>query len=109
MNSKAIEKTRNGFKYDETLASNLKFSGHIRVWEVTHAQKMLPDGDVFDYWTVKDEYGARLGTIDKKLAESLVIAERYVVEGEVKIGKGGTFLNLKNASPLNGKDFTPID
>lgn len=109
MNSKAIEKTRNGFKYDETLASNLKFSGHIRVWEVTFSQKHKADGDLLDSWTIKDEYGARMGTLDRKLAESLVIAERYVVTGEIKIGKGGIFLNLKSAIPLNGADFTPIN
>lgn len=105
MNTAYIQNTQHGFRRNDTLASNLKFSGHIRIWEIVKSQKFLPDGDTFDYWVVKDEFGARLTTVDEKLAQSLIIAERYAVSGEIKIGKGGTFLNLKAATPLNGKDF----
>ena len=107
MNTHIIRDNYAGFRRNDTLASNLKFSGHIRVWEVSHSQKQLHDGDVYDYWVIKDEFGARMSTNSRKLAESLSINERYVVTGEIKIGKGGTFLNLKDATPLNGADFRP--
>lgn len=105
MNTRYIQNTKHGFKIDDTLASNLKFSGYIRVWEIVKSQKFLPDGDTFEYWVIKDEFGARLTTVNEILADSLVIAERYEVSGEIKIGKGGTFLNLKAARILNGGNF----
>lgn len=108
MNTHYIQNTQHGFRRNDTLASNLKFSGHIRIWEIVKSQKFLPDGDTFDYWVIKDEFGARLTCIDEKLANSLVIAERYEVRGEIKIGKGGTFLNLKSANPLNGGNFQEV-
>ena len=105
MNSKMIVNHQSGFRKNDTLASNLKFSGYIRVWEISQSQKILHDGDTYEYWVIKDEFGARLTTSNKKLADELVISERYAVSGEIKIGKGGTFLNLKEAVVLNGKNF----
>lgn len=75
------------------------------VWEKDRVEKHASEGD-YEYWVIKDEYGARMTCHDKALADSLHVAGRYVVKGEVKIGKGGTFLNLKEAEILNGKDFT---
>lgn len=74
------------------------------VWEKDKVVKYASDGE-FEYWVIKDEYGARLTCHDEKLADFLHIAERYAVTGEIKIGKGGTFLNIKTAEVLNGKDF----
>lgn len=101
MNDAAIRSTRAGFRYDETLATRLQFSGIIRLWEKDHIQKDTPQGPI-EYWALKDEYGARMTCFDETLATSLVIGERYEVRGDIKIGKGGIFLNLKKATPMNG-------
>ena len=95
---------RGGFKINDTLASNLTFSGVIRVWEVSKITKCTVDGD-FDYWSIRDEYGARMTCYDERLSGSLLCGERYEVKGEVKIGKGGTYLNLKKAVVMSGKEF----
>ena len=106
MNTQFTRNQYNGFKLNGTLASKFRFSGHLRVWEIEHGQKFRFDGETLDYWILKDEFGARLSLFDKKLADSLVVGERYEIQGEIAIGKGGTFLNVKDASPLNGSDFT---
>jgi len=105
MNTTVLKNQYNGFKLNDTLASNLKFSGIIRVWEVDHCQKDKPNGDILDFWVIKDEFGARLSTFDRHLAEGLHVSERYAVKGEIKIGKGGTYLNLKDAEPMNGSEY----
>ena len=104
MNDTAIRHTRAGFKYDDTLATRLSFSGVIRLWEKDHVQKDTIQGPI-EYWSLKDEYGARMTCFDESLAEKLIIGEWVEVYGEIKIGKGGTFLNLKKASPFRGSDF----
>jgi hypothetical protein len=104
MNDAAIRQQRAGFLYNETLGTKLKFSGHLMVWEKDKVTKHTADGE-FQYWVVKDEYGARLTCHDEKLADFLKVSQRYAVTGEIKIGKGGTFLNLKNAEVLKGGDF----
>jgi len=104
MNDAAIRQQRAGFLYNETLGTKLKFSGHLMVWEKDRVVKYTSDGE-FVYWVIKDEYGARLTCHDEKLADFLHVSQRYAVTGEVKIGKGGTFLNLKKAEVLNGNNF----
>jgi len=104
MNDTVIRQQRAGFLYNETLGTKLKFSGYLMVWEKDKVTKHTAQGD-FEYWVIKDEYGARLTCHEEKLAEFLHVSQRYAVTGEVKIGKGGTFLNLKNAEVLNGNDF----
>jgi len=106
MNDAAIKMTRNGFLYNETLGTKLKFSGYLMVWEKDRVEKHTSDG-AFEYWVIKDEYGARVTCHDKALADSLCVAERYAIKGEVKIGKGGIFLNIKEAEVLKGGKFTP--
>lgn len=104
MNNHIIKQTRAGFRFDETLATRLQFSGIIRFWERSHIKKDTPQGPV-EYWALKDEYGARLSCFDDYLAEIIVLGERYMVSGEIKIGKGGTFFNLKRATIMNGHAF----
>jgi hypothetical protein len=58
------------------------------------------------YWTLKDIYGAKISCFSPKLVEGIHTGEKYEVKGEIKIGKGGTYLNLKEAAPFNGADFT---
>jgi len=104
MNDTAIRNHRAGFLYNDTLATKLKFLGVFCIWEIQRRTTRNDDGDT-DYWVLKDEYGARLSCWNKELVDTLHVAEKYVVEGEIKIGKGGTFLNLKKAEVLNGKNF----
>ncbi|MGW8324244.1 MAG: hypothetical protein ACWGNI_00980 [Desulfobacterales bacterium] len=104
MNDTTIRQYRAGFKMDDTLASRINFSGIIRAWEKNHIVKESPEGDI-EYWTIKDEYGLRLTCFYEELVSKLVIGERYEISGEVKIGKGATFLNLKKAKIMNGGDF----
>ena len=104
MNDSVIKKHNQGFLYNDTLGTKLRFSGTIMCWEIDRVTKHLIDQDL-EYWVIKDDYGARVSCFDKKLVESLHIAERYVVKGEIKIAKGATFLNLKEAEVLNGNDF----
>jgi len=104
MNTSVIRNHRAGFLYNDTLATKLKFSGVFCVWEIQNRFTRNDDGDT-PYWVLKDEYGARLSCWSQELVDRLHVAEKYAVEGEVKIGKGGTFLNLKKAEVLNGNDF----
>ena len=106
MNNQILKNQYAGFKLNDTLATNLKFSGVFRVWDVGKRWFDSFDGGENPYWIIRDEYGAKLSCYNEQLATSLVINERYAVEGEIKIGKGATFLNLKKAVVLNGKDFT---
>ena len=91
-----------GFKLNETLSSNLRFSGVVTLRE---RQKIsIPERDV-EYYSLKDEFGARFSCWDCKLAESLQLFEKYEVSGEIKISKGATFLNLKRAEIFNGRNY----
>ena len=105
MHEKVIRNSRAGFGYNDTLLSRLKFSGIITIWEISKVEKHLPE-DTIIYWSIKDEYGARMSCFEESLVRSLRIGERFEVSGEVKIGKGGIFLNLKHAAPMNGQSFT---
>lgn len=98
----------NGFRLDDTLASHIKFSAVFTCWEISYKVKILPDGKEKKIFTVKDDVGARFGCFDERLANSLVIGEKYTGQGEVKIGKGSTFLNLEKAEPLNGSAFKEV-
>lgn len=104
MNDTAIKQTRAGFRYDDTLASRFKWNGIARLWERDHIKKDTSQGES-EYWALKDEYGARMVCFDEALANSLVIGEIYELWGEIKIGKGATFLNLKKAKIFNGKEY----
>jgi len=104
MNRQIIQKDRAGFGYNDTLLSRYKFSGIGRIWERDHIKKDTAQGEI-EYWSLKDEYGARMSCFDEMLANSLVIGEVYVLEGEIKIGKGAMFMNLKRATVMNGSDF----
>ena len=95
----------NGFRLDGTLASRFHFTGIIRVWSVVRLEKKEPDKDVV-YWTVKDENGARLSTFDESIAKILTINERFAVSGDIRIGKGGTFLNITKAEVMNGRGYS---
>jgi hypothetical protein len=46
-----------------------------------------------------------MSCFEESLVRSLRIGERFEMSGEIKIGKGGIFLNLKHAQPMNGNNF----
>lgn len=104
MNDAIIRNHRSGFLYNDTLGSRFKFTGTPMIWEKEHVVKDKANEQV-EYWVIKDEYGARMSCFSRETVEKLVVGERYAVKGEVKIGKGGMFLNLKHAEVLNGADF----
>lgn len=95
-----------GFKLDDTLATRLQFSG---VLKIAQKQRKVTGGDIpeedKEYWIIKDEFGARVSCFDKMLADSIHTGETYEVRGDIKIAKGGTYLNLKNATLFNGGTF----
>jgi hypothetical protein len=95
----------NGFKMDETLASHIRFSAVFTCWEISFKVKVMADGREKKIFTIKDDVGARFGCFSERLANSLVIGEKYQGAGEVKIGKGSTFLNLEKAEPMNGSAY----
>ena len=105
MNEKIIKNSRAGFGFNDTLLSRIKFSGIIRVWEKSKVEKEIYH-DKVTYWVIKDEYGASFSCFYEVIVNSLVIGETYEVSGDLKIGKGGMFLNLKKIKEMNGKDFT---
>ena len=104
-----FQKTQyNGFKLDGTLMSRLQFSGIIRLTDIS--QRFFQRGnELIPYWSLSDEYGARLSCWNEELVNSLILMELYEVHGEIKIGKGGTFLNLKRAVVFCGSNFIPIN
>lgn len=109
MNTTFIQQIQNGFRRDETLASRITFRAFIWINDKWMVEKPLPDGEKRRTWILKDEFGAKFGVWSEKLAESLVIGEKYVVRGDVKIGKGGTFMNITKASWMHGADYQPSD
>ena len=105
MNSRFLQSNYAGFKLNDTLATKLSFSGVFRVWSIDKGTRHRADGEETEYWIIKDEFGAKISSFNKKLVETLQINERYAVKGDIKIGKGATFLNLKEADVLHGSDF----
>lgn len=98
-----------GFRLNGTLASNLKFSGTIRCTDIQHRLIRNAGEEDQPYWLICDEFGARMSVFTPALREDICIGERYAVRGDIKIGKGGTYLNLKEITPLNGSNFVEID
>ena len=109
MNNAMIKNQYAGFRLDDTLATKLRFSGVFCVWDVGKRWFNSFDGGEVPYWIIRDEYGAKVSCYNEQIASSLVVNERYAVEGDIKIGKGATFLNLKKATVLNGNDFTTTE
>ena len=105
MNTTFQKKQYNGFGLNDTLLSRISFSGILRCSEI-QKRTIFTHNDEIPYWVVRDEFGARLSCFDKHLSERFCPGEVYKVSGEVKIGKGGTFLNLKDAEVFCGRDFT---
>lgn len=95
----------NGFGVTDTLMSRLNFQGIIRCDEKQLRSIHRPNEEIH-YWIIKDDFGARMSCFEETLAETLVTGEIYKVQGEVKIGKGGIFLNLKKAEPFYGSAFS---
>lgn len=104
MNTTFQKRQYNGFNLSDTLMSRLNFQGIFRVDDKKSRTLHNPDKDKL-YWTICDEFGARVSCFDRRLAESIIIGEVYKVSGEIKIGKGGTFLNLKEAQIFNGSEY----
>lgn len=102
---KILKSQYNGFKLDDTLASRIRFTAIFRAWDVSFKIVPHPGKEESKIYTIKDEYGARFGCFNEKLAESILVGETYEVRGSVKIGKGGTFLNIEQAEPLNGSAY----
>ena len=106
MNRVFLKNQYNGFRLNDTLASRLWFGGVIRVMEKSLVIRPLLGEKELEYWIIKDDYGARFGCFNLELADTLCVGEKFQISGEVKIGKGNIYLNLKEASPMNGAEFT---
>jgi hypothetical protein len=104
MNTTFLKNQYNGFRLNGTLASRYTYKGILHCGDIQRRMLVNPDGDT-PYWIVIDDCGARMSTFDERLAREIVPGEKYQVEGEVKIAKGATFLNLKKAEPFNGSTF----
>lgn len=100
-----LQKTQyNGFKLDGTLMSRVKFSALVRISEIS--KRFLERGnDLIPYWSLSDEYGAKFSCFNEELVSKIVIMELYEITGEIKFGKGGTYLNLKTATLFNGGTY----
>jgi hypothetical protein len=105
MNTQFLKSQYAGFRLNDTLASRINFSGIIRCRDIRGRTIHNFDEDI-PYWIVIGDMGERMSTFDKRLADSVVPGETYKVKGEVKISKGATFLNLKEATPFNGREFS---
>jgi hypothetical protein len=104
MNTAFQKKQYAGFGMNDTLMSKIRFSGIARFSERAHVTKEVQGNEV-EYWILKDEFGARVSCFEQTLSESIVLYQPYEISGEVKIGKGGVFLNLKKAEPFNGSAY----
>lgn len=104
MNTIFQKKHYAGFGQCETLMSRIQFSGVMRIDEKAYVRKDIA-GEEVEYWVFKDDFGARISCFSEALANSIVVGEVYTITGDVKIGKGGTFLNLKKAEPFLGSAF----
>ena len=106
MNAQFQKKEYNGFTLADTLASKLNFSGIIRLHE--KEMRIIPESPSrpeMVYWVLKDEFGARFSCFNKELVERLEFFTPYEVKGEIKIGKGGSYFNLKSANVFLGSEF----
>lgn len=104
MNNQFIKSQYNGFRLNGTLASRLTWRGICQIADKSQVTKYTR-GDEYHYWVFKDEYGASFSCNEESLADSVVVGERYTCSGEIKVGKGTTFLNLKSAVPFDGSQF----
>lgn len=93
-----------GFRLDDTLASRIRFTAIIRVAEIEKIVKPRQSGDI-EYWSVKDDNGARFTTWVEEISKTLKVFGVYAVSGDVKIGKGGTFLNITKAEEMRGEEY----
>lgn len=105
MNTVFQKQQYNGFGLNDTLMSKIAFSGVVRISEKELTIKPRPDGKELRYWVIRDEFGSRFSCFNEELAEKIVFGEVYIFRGEVKIGKGGTFMNLKSAEVFDGSEF----
>ena len=105
MNSRFLKSQYAGFRLDDTLATRLKWNGVARVEDVSKITKNPDEPNEFSYYSIRDDNGARLTCFNALLGESLVVGEFYEFSGEIKIGKGGTFLNVKSATPFLGNSY----
>lgn len=106
MNYQYQNKTQNGFNGRGFLLSNLRFSGVVRVREKSERFKREPkDGEEKSYWIIRDEFGALFSVWERDIADKVLPGEQYEFEGEVKISKGSTFLNLKEVRTVYGSEF----
>ena len=94
-----------GFKLNETLASNLRFSGLVRIRDIQRRTLHLSDDEI-PYWSISDEFGAKFSCFDENLCNKLQIMERYEFKGFIRIGKGGTYLNLTSATVFSGNSYS---
>lgn len=106
MNTTFQRQQYGGFRLNDSLCTNLAWQGVVRIADKAKIIKPLPDDRELVFWTFKDEFGARFSCFQEKVANEIVIGEKYVLKGEIKIGKGGTFLNIKTSEVFNGRDFT---
>jgi len=106
MNVSFQKRQYNGFGMSDTLMSRISFSGVVRCAEKDFITKSLPNGHEIRYVTLRDEFGARFSCFSLDLASKIVIGETYTFRGEVKVGKGGTFLNLKSAEVFQPGEYT---
>jgi len=104
MNTQFQKSQYAGFKLDGTLMTRLQFSGIMRIADVSQ-RYLKRGGELIPYWSIADEYGAKLSCWNEELVKRIVTMEIYEVRGDVKIGKGGTFLNLKTLTVFSGNDY----
>jgi len=106
MNTQFLKKEYNGFTLGDTLASRLQFSGIVRFHE--REQRIIPENPGRPetiYWVLKDEFGARFSCFNTELVENIEFYVPYEINGDIRIGKGGTYFNLKTAHPFCGTGF----
>ena len=95
-----------GFRLNDSLCTKISWSGVVRIADKAKIIKPRPQEQDVVYWSFKDEFGARFSCFQEKLADSILIGEKYELRGEVKIGKGGTFLNISRADVFDGGTLT---
>ena len=106
MNSAFTQKQYNGFRLNESLASRIRFSGVLRFREIQMRKSILSEEKEQIYWILIDENGARLSCWKEDVVQAIKFYTSYEVRGQVRITKGGTFLNLEEAKEFCPSEYT---
>lgn len=104
------EKIAKGFRNDGTLKSQLRFSGVVRVVEISERQRKVSrknnKEEIETFWLVVDSYGARFLCFSEALIGLLCIETVREIKGRISVSRGGTYLVIESVDEFIPSNYT---